>query len=127
MVNQGIAPKQRFGLALTNYIQEQTDNGELLVDLLVRVVKNDLWMDIENDEGVMEKLRVPVKATEQMTAVDRLFDRGFGKVALTVEIETLPMTELEARLADMSVEELETQFKRLSEPEPIEVEGHVVE
>jgi len=122
MVNfNPIAPRHRFGVALTNYIQEATENGHLLVDLLVSIVKNDLYMEVDG-----EQVRVPVKPSEQMTAADRLFERGFGKIAQTVEIEALPMSEMEAYLANMSAEDLEAEFKRLSGP-VIETTGTIIE
>ena len=111
-------PKNRFAYVLADYIRNQTDSGAEMVDILLQIARDDVYR--ENDG---ERIRIPCRIPDRMGAIDRLMERGLGKVVQEVELISQDQSDLDARLEDMSVEEMESYLAKL---DAIETDGETV-
>ena len=117
-------PTSRFAYALAAYIRDATNNGVEMVDILLSIARNDVFQEDMADDGSMMRRRVACRIPDRLGAIDRLLDRGLGKVIQELELvvddsNTVLQSELEA----MSVAELEAHLSKL---DSIETTGDVV-
>ena len=121
--NAGI--KSRFGSAITAYIQDSTRNGSEMVDVLISIMRDEVYSDRDIDGGTV-RVRQTCRVGDRIAAIDRLFDRGFGKVAQTLEIEAKESTDLDHKIETMTVEELESTLLALNGGTVIDGDGKIV-
>jgi hypothetical protein len=101
--------KTRFARSLAELIRESTDSGAILVNVLVAIAVDNVYREMDG-----EWYRIPCKISDRIAAIDRLLERGFGKVVQEIElVSQSDDSEMERRLEEMTTEELEAHLSRL--------------
>ena len=111
----------RYGKQLGTIVRESTDNGRELIQILLCIARDDLWTMFEG-----ELVRQHCKVSDRQAAIDRLTDRGFGKVSQEIELTMPELSPAQAAIADMTVIEMQTALNSLG-PGVIEGEFETAE
>ncbi len=99
----------KFGRQLSAIVRELSHDGRDYIMILDKIARDNLYTVVDG-----ELLRVPVKTSDRIAALDRLMDRGYGKVSQEIELTVPELSPAQEAIAGMSVEEMERALAGIS-------------
>ena len=107
---------------LAGYVLETTDGGKELVDALVSIARG-VMPNVPVQAGSRPRKDQRVRPADQLKAIERLLDRGFGRSPQQLDIAHSVSNRPLAHLSDETLQLLVESAKQLKEGNGVVIDG----